>query len=455
MSISKPGTLGHKKGIKLSPAQMIALGFAGIILVGALLLMLPISNRGGGSIPFINALFTSVSATCVTGLSVYDTWTQFSGFGHVVLLMLIQVGGLGFMSIAVLFSLATGKRISLQQRMYISEAVSAEQLGGIVRLMKRVLLGTLVFELAGAALLAVRLCPELGFWRGVWYGIFHSVSAFCNAGFDLMGYLGHGSSLIPFADDWFFCGVIMLLVIVGGIGFAVWSDLYDNRLNWRKYSLHTKLVLTVTAVLLGVPAVVFFFTERNAAMAGMNVPERLLASMFQSVTLRTAGFYTIDNGELSPAGLLLSVVLMLIGGAPGSTAGGIKTTTVAVAALAVVCYIRGRADVNVFGRRLSSTLIRRAFCTIIFTISLAVFGTFLICAIQPLPMDQVLFEAFSAIGTAGITNGTTARLGAVPKLIIAALMFSGRVGNITLLLSAAEPRSVDKLRCPEGRVIVG
>lgn len=455
MNMSKLGNPGHRRGIKLSPAQMIALGFAGIILAGALLLMLPISNRNGQSIPFINALFTAVSSTCVTGLAVYDTWTQFSGFGHVVLLVLIQVGGLGFMSIAVLFSLATGKRISLRQRTYLSEAVSSEQLGGIVRLVKRVLMGTLVFELSGALLLALRLCPRLGFWRGMWYGLFHSVTAFCNAGFDIMGYLEPGSSLSLFVDDWMFNIVIMLLILIGGIGFAVWSDLYDNRFHWRKYTLHTKLVLTVTAILFVIPSVVFFFTEKNAAMAGMSVSERILASMFQSVTTRTAGFFSVDNGTLSPAGRLLTIALMFIGGAPGSTAGGIKITTLAVAVLAISCYTQGRADVNVFDRRLDSSLTRRAFCTIIFNLSLAVCGAFIISAVQPLPLDDILFETFSAIGTTGLTTGITSQLEVVPKLVISCLMYAGRVGSITVLITAAEPRSVDKLRYPEGKVIVG
>jgi len=455
MNTISPKPAGSKRGIKLSPAQIIALGFAAIILAGALLLMLPISNRDGGSIPFINALFTATSATCVTGLSVYDTWTQFSGFGHVVLLVLIQIGGLGFMSIAVLFSLATGKRISLRQRTYLSEAVSSEQLGGIVRLVKRVLMGTLVFELSGALLLSLRLCPKLGFWRGLWYGLFHSITAFCNAGFDIMGYLEPGSSLSLFADDWFFCVVIMLLVLIGGIGFAVWSDLYDNHLNWRKYSLHTKLVLLLTVIFLFVPSVLFFFTERSAAMAGMGFSDRILASMFQSVTLRTAGFSTVDNGALSPAGRLLSILLMFIGGAPGSTAGGVKISTVAVALLAISCYIRGRADVNVFDRRLDSSLIRRAFCTILFNLTLALCGVFIICTVQPLALDDVMFEAFSAIGTTGLSTGITSQLAVISKLVIITLMYAGRVGSITVLVTAAEPRSVDKLRCPEGKVIVG
>lgn len=444
------------RGIKLSPAQIIAAGFAAIILIGALLLMLPLSNRNGGSIPFINALFTAVSATCITGLTVYDIWSQFSGFGQVVLLVLVQIGGLGFMTLAATVSLAAGKRISLRERTYLSEAVSSSQLGGIVRLTRRILAGTAIFELSGALLLAIRFCPQFGFWRGLWFGLFHSITAFCNAGFDLMGYLEPGSSLMLYADDWWVSTVIMLLIIVGGIGFAVWSDLMDNRFSWRKYSLHTKLILSVTAVLLAVPTVIFFFTERNAAMADMSVSQRVLSSMFQSVTTRTAGYAGFDNGNLSAAGRLLTMLLMFIGGAPGSTAGGVKTSTVAVVILAISCYIRGRADVNCFDRRLEGSLIRRAFCTLMFNLLLAVCGIFLISAVQPmLPLEDVQFEVFSAIGTVGITAGITSELSAVSKIIIMLLMYAGRVGSLAVLVTASEPRSYDRLRNPEGKVIIG
>jgi len=447
---------GQRRGIKLSPAQTIAIGFAIIILTGALLLMLPVSNRDGGTIPFINALFTAVSATCITGLSVYDIWSQFSGFGHVVMLVLVQIGGLGFMTMAVMFSFATKKRISLRERTYLSEAVSASQIGGIVRLTRRILAGTAIFELGGALLLSFRFCPQFGFWKGLWYGLFHSITAFCNAGFDLMGCLEPGSSLTLYAGDWWVNVVIMLLVVIGGIGFAVWSDLLDNRWHWKKYSLHTKLILTATAVFVAVPTVVFFFTERTAAMAGMSGSDRLLSSLFQSVTTRTAGFAGVNNGALSPAGRTLTMLLMFVGGAPGSTAGGIKISTFAVVVLAIVCYIRGRADVNCFDRRLDSSLIRRAFCTLMFNLMLAICGIFIISSVQPaLPLEDVFFETFSAIGTVGLTAGITGELALVSKAVIILLMYAGRVGSLAVLVTAAEPRSYDKLRNPEGKIIIG
>ncbi len=441
--------------LRLSPAQTIAIGFAVIIFAGAVLLSLPISNRNGQSIPFINALFTAVSATCITGLSVYDIWSQFSGFGQVVMLLLVQTGGLGFMTVAVLFSFAMKKRIGLRERTFLSEAVSSNQLGGIIRLTRRILAGTAIFELGGAALLAVRFCPLFGFWKGLWYGLFHSVTAFCNAGFDLMGCLEPGSSLTLFAGDWWVNIVIMLLILIGGTGFAVWSALLDNRHHWSRYSLHTKLVLSVSAIFIVIPTAIFFFTEKNASMAGMDVPQRILSSLFQSVTTRTAGFAGIDNGELSGAGSLLTMLLMFVGGAPGSTAGGIKITTFAVMALSIVGYIRGKADVNVFDRRLESGVARRAFCTVLFNFSLAAVGMFLISWLQPLPLEDIIFEVFSAIGTVGLTAGITGELCGLSKLVIMLLMYAGRVGSLAVLLTADEPRSKDKLRCPEGKIIIG
>ncbi len=440
--------------VKLSPAQYIALGFAIIIFIGALLLMLPVSNRGGGSIPFINSLFTAVSATCVTGLSVYDIWSQFTGFGHAVILILVQIGGLGFMTLAMLFVFAMKKRIGLRQRTFLSEAVSADQLGGIVRLVRRILFGTLFFELAGTVLMAIRFCPQMGFWRGIWYALFHSITAFCNAGFDLMGRFEPGSSLMLYASDWLINLVVMALILIGGIGFSVWSDLYDNRFHWKKYSLHTRFVLLLSLIFVTVPAVTFFFTEQNAAMAGMGTSDRILASLFHSVSTRTAGFATVPNGDLSSAGKVLTMLLMFVGGAPGSTAGGIKISTFAVVIMAIICYIRGRADLNVFDRRLDKALIHRAFCTLMFNLSLALCGIFIILAAQPLPLEDVFYEVFSAIGTVGLSTGITSQLTVLSKMVIMVLMYAGRVGSLTVLVTAIEPRSVNRLRNPAGRIIV-
>lgn len=452
MTSSSIESIGRK--LRLSPAQYIALGFAVIILVGALLLMLPISSRDRQSISFFDALFTSVSATCITGLTLFDTWTQFSGFGHAVILLLVQIGGLGFMTLAILFTFIMKKRIGLRHRTFLSEAISVDQIGGIVRLIRRILIGTLVFEAAGTVLLAIHFVPELGFWTGLWYGFFHSVSAFCNAGFDLMGRFEPGSSLATVAGNWPFSLIIMALVLVGGIGFSVWSDLYDNRFSWRKYSLHTKFVLTVTLIFFAVPAVLFFLTERNASMAGMSVSDRVLTSMFHSVSIRTAGFFTVDVGELSPGGKILTMLFMFIGGAPGSTAGGVKVSTFTVAALAIICYIRGRDDINIFDRRLDKALVHRSFCTLLFNLSLALCGAVIILAAQPLSIEDVLFEVFAAISTGGMSLGITTQLGAVSRIVIMLLMYAGRVGSLTVLVTAIEPRSSNRLRNPVGKVIV-
>lgn len=440
---------------RLTATQTIALGFALIILCGAFMLMLPISNRLGGTIPFLNALFTSASATCVTGLVVYDTWTQFSVFGQVVILLLIQIGGLGFMTVAVLFSFAMKKRIGLRERSFLTEAVSSLRLGGIVRLVKRILIGTLTFEVLGAALLASRFCPILGLRRGLWFGLFHSVSAFCNAGFDLMGILKPYSSLTYFAGDVVVNLTVMALIVVGGIGFVVWNDIRDKGYHFMRYELHTKVILASTAALIFGSALLFFFSERNASMAGMRVPERILAAFFQAVTPRTAGFNTVDIAELSSSGTLLTMGLMFIGAAPGSTAGGIKISTFTVLLLAVAAYMRGQADVDVLHRRLDPMLVRRAFCTATFYFLLVLTGVLIICAVQMLPLTDVVFESLSAMGTVGLTRGITGELAPLSKYMIILLMYSGRVGSLTVIISVSEKLKPALVHNPIDKIIIG
>lgn len=440
---------------KLTAMQTIASGFALITLIGAFFLMLPVSNRSGATIPFLNALFTSTSATCVTGLVVYDTWSQFTLFGQVVIMLLIQLGGLGFMTVAVLFSFAMKKRIGLRERSLLTEAVSSLRLGGIVRLVKRVLFGTLMFESFGALLLATRFCPVFGFWKGLWFGIFHSVSAFCNAGFDLMGTVAPYSSLTSFAGDAVVNITVMVLIIVGGIGFVVWNDLRDKGFNYKAYDLHTKVILSSTAVLILVSAILFFITEWNWSMSGMSVPERILASLFQAVTPRTAGFNTIDTASLSSAGSLLTMVLMFIGAGPGSAAGGIKISTFAVVMFAVAAYMRGREDVDIFHRRLEPMLVRRAFCTAMFYFMLVMTGVVVICIAQPFPLDDVAFEALSAMGTVGLSTGITRDLNTLSRLVIILLMYSGRIGSLTVIISVSDKRKAVLLRNPVDRIIIG
>ena len=441
--------------IHLSATEKIAAGFALIILMGALLLMLPFSSRDGHSIRFLEALFTATSATCVTGLVVFDTWTQFTFFGQFILLLLIEIGGLGFMTVMVLFYFFMRKRISLQERGLISESISSMQVGGVVRLTKRVLIGTAVIELSAACLLAVRFCPRFGFWQGLWYGLFHSVSAFCNAGFDLMGQVEPYSSFVSYVGDWLINLVISLLIIIGGIGFVVWGDLWDNGLHIRRWSLHTKLMLSSTAILIFGGAALFLLTERGASMAGLSLGQRVLASLFQSVTCRTAGFNTIDIASLSGAGSLVTTLLMFVGAGPGSTGGGIKVTTAAVVLLSVIGYSKGKITTDAFHQRVDSDSTRRAFCSAVFAALLALGGALIILLAQNLPIRDVILEVFSALGTVGLSTGITRQLVPLSRIVIILLMYSGRVGSLTVILSVSENRSQSKTANPIGKVIIG
>ena len=441
--------------IRFSATLKIAVGFALIILMGALLLMLPIASRDGHSIRFLEALFTATSATCVTGLVVFDTWTQFTFLGQLIILTLIQVGGLGFMTVLVLFYFFLKKRISLRERGLISESISAMQVGGVVRLTKRVLIGTAVIELSAACLLAIRFCPRFGFWQGLWYGLFHAVSAFCNAGFDLMGRVEPYCSLVPYVGDWLVNLVIMLLIITGGIGFVVWSDLWDNGLHIKRWSLHTKIMLSATFILIFGGAALFSITERSASMAGLSAGQRGWASLFQSVTSRTAGFNTVDTASLSGAGSLVTTLLMFIGAGPGSTGGGIKVTTAAVVLLTVISFGKGKSSTDAFHHRIDSDSTHRAFCGAAFAALFALTGALIILIAQNLPLRDVILEVFSALGTVGLSTGITRQLVPLSRLVIILLMYSGRVGSLTVILSVSENRSQTKTTNPIGKVIIG
>ena len=442
-------------GIRLGAKQTLAVGFIVIILIGTLLLMLPISNKSGDSIHFLDALFTATSATCVTGLVVFDTWSQFTFFGQLIILILIQTGGLGFMTIAILFSMVLGKRIGLRERSFLMEAINSMQISGVVRLVKHILIGTLMFEALGAVLLSSRFYGEFGLWESIWFGIFHSVSAFCNAGFDLMGRIEPYTSLVPFQSDILVNLTVMALIVIGGIGFVVWDDLFRNKLDHKNYSLHTKIVLLSTAALITVSTVVFFMLESEASMKGMDYGERLLASFFQSITPRTAGFNTIDTAALSEAGSLYTMFLMIIGASPGSTAGGIKITTFVIIGLSLITYFRRFEDVNIFNRRLDPSIVRRAYFSATFYLFLMLAGTFIIVSSQNMLIEDALFEASSAIGTVGLTKGVTQGLSEISKLVIIALMYSGRLGSLTVFMAVTEKRCIRKLRNPEDKIIIG
>ena len=437
-----------KERKRLTSAQIIILGFSGVILLGALLLTLPLSSRSGVFTPFEDALFTATSAVCVTGLVVRDTATYWSAFGQGVILFLIQIGGMGVITVAASFTILSGKKISLMQRNTMQEALSAPSLGGIVRLTGFAVKATLLFELLGAAALAPVFCRDFGA-KGLWMALFHSVSAFCNAGFDLMGIREQFSSLTAYAAQT--AVTVMLLIITGGIGFLTWDDLRTNRWHWRKYRMQTKVILTSTGLLLVVPAVYFFLRE----FAALPLNQRVWLSLFQAVTPRTAGFNTADLTTLSEPGGYITMALMLVGGAPGSTAGGMKTTTLAVLLATAAATFRRREDAAFFGRRVDADAVRNAATIFLMYIVLFFGGALAISMLEGLPMYLCLFETASAIGTVGLTLGVTPGLGAVSRLILIGLMFFGRVGGLTLIFAALSGAKKTGSKLPQEKITVG
>jgi trk system potassium uptake protein TrkH len=439
----------------MSQMQFIAFGFLVLILAGTLLLMLPVSSRDHQWGNLINCLFTATSASCVTGLVAYDTWTHWTLFGQLVILIMIQIGGLGFVTIGVFVSIILRRKIGLKTRDLMQESVNTLQIGGMVKLAKKIVIGTVFFEGTGALLLMIRFIPQLGILRGIYYGIFHAVSAFCNGGFDLMGYQGEFSSLVNYYDDWLVNLVIMALIVIGGIGFIVWDDLSRNGLKWKKYMLHTKIVLISTFVLLFGSALLFWLFERDNLLVGMNVSGQILTSLFSSVTARTAGFNSVDTGSLTDASKLLTIVLMFIGGSPGSTAGGVKTTTIAVMFLYLKSTIQRSYGVNAFGRRLEDDVLKQASSIFMINMTLALGAAIFIMAVQNMQMSDVLFETFSAGGTVGMTTGITRDLLPVSRLVVAFLMYCGRVGSLSFALSFTQNKKIAKVRYPEAKITIG
>lgn len=448
--------MNRRKRAKLSSLQIIALGFSIMIAIGTLLLMLPWATRVPGGASFGDALFTATSASCVTGLVLRDTATYWSTFGQVVILLLIQVGGLGFMTIAMLFLLLLRRRLGLRQREVVVDSISYDRLGGLVPFIRRVLLGTLLAEGLGAALLSIRFTQDFGMRRGIYYGIWHAVSAFCNAGFDLMGaHSGEFSSFMAYAGDPLVILTLSGLILVGGTGFLVWNDLVQNKLRWRRYRLQTKIVLFVNLILVVGGGALFLLLERNNLGAGKAPGRQVLEALFAAVTPRTAGFNSTDTAALSSGSTLLTVVLMFIGGSPGSTAGGIKTTTVAVILLHTFSGIRREQSVNAFGRSIGDDALKRATSVLFSNLFLALTGALLICAVQPLPLTDVLFEAFSAIGTVGMTTGVTRSLLPLSRAVIVFLMFCGRVGSISFAVALLEKKALPPVTLPQERITIG
>lgn len=440
---------------KLSNVQIIAIGFALLALLGAVLLMLPISSADRTWTPFLPSLFTSVSASCVTGLILLDTATHWSFFGQLVIITLIQIGGLGFITIATVFLSFARKNLGLKNRSLMAESINTGKIAGLKEHVKTIVKGTLLIEGTGALLLSIPFMRELGVFRGIYYGIFHSVSAFCNAGFDLMGVKEPFSSFVSFSDNIFINIVLMLLITIGGIGFQVWADVKQNGFRIKRYSLHAKIVLVTSALLTFGGALLFFIFEQNALFSEVSAGKGLLYALFQSVTCRTAGFNTIELSSLSDPSVLLSAFLMFIGGSPGSTAGGIKTTSIAIVFLFLVSSMKASGKPQLFGRTLEDSAVKKASSVIGFNFSLAFIATLLISAGGQFKITDVIFETFSAMGTVGMSTGITRELNTVSVCIIMFLMFCGRVGSVTLASAFLEKKARPKIQYPSEEISIG
>lgn len=446
----------EKQKKKMSHTGGLAIGFALLILFGAFLLSLPVATRSGRGMDVLDALFTATSATCVTGLVVADTYQNWSLFGQIVIIMLIQIGGIGFITIGVYIAVLLKKKIGLKQREAIHESVNTIQVAGVVRLTKKIIKGTFLIEALGAVLLSFHFIPQTGsVIKGIYYGVFHSVSAFCNAGFDLMGAEAPYSSFVDYEGNVLINLVLMGLVIVGGIGFIVWDDVYRNKWHYKKYLLHTKVVIWATGVLILVGTGLFLIFEWNHLFADMTLKEKLLGAMFSAVTPRTAGFNTVDTASLSHSSKLLTVILMFIGGSPGSTAGGIKTTTMMVMLLVAVSNVKRTMGTNIFGRRLEEDVIKKAATVFIINLTLAMAACLILLGAQDFSLEDVIFEVFSAIGTVGMSTGITRELNGVSKMVIILLMYCGRVGSLTFALTFAQHKIAAPVQQPAEKIVVG
>ena len=435
----------------LTSFQLIILGFAGVILLGALILMLPVASASGAWTPFRESLFTSTSAVCVTGLVIYDSGSYWSGFGQGVILLLIQIGGLGVITMAATFLMLAGKNISLKERSAMQDAISAPAVGGIVRLTRFILKGTFFIELLGALAMLPVFCRDYGS-RGIWMSVFHSVSAFCNAGFDILGRPGNlYPSLTAYIADPLINIIVVLLIVTGGIGFLTWDDVCTHRLHLRRYRMQSKVILAATGLLILFPAILFFFTD----FSDLPMEQRFLASLFQAVTPRTAGYNTADLTAMTEASRAVMTVLMLIGGAPGSTAGGMKVTTLTVLTANAFATFRRRAEPQLFHRRLEGAAIRNASTILMLYLTLFFTGAVIISTAEGLPLSACLYETASAVGTVGLTLGLTPQLGTLSQWILIVLMFLGRVGGLTLIYAAYSGRDLSCARFPQEKITVG
>ena len=445
-----PEEIIHQKH-RLSSFQIIISGFVGVILLGALLLMLPISTTEGCITPFNETLFTATSAVCVTGLVVQDTGSYWSGFGQAVILALIQIGGLGVVTVAASFALLSGRKISLMQRSTMQDAISAPKVGGVVRLTQFILRGTFLIELLGAAAMLPVFCRDYG-WRGIWMAVFHSISAFCNAGFDILGTENNlYPSLTGYTGSPIINITIMLLIVIGGIGFLTWDDICEHKWHFHRYRVQSKVILAITGFLIVVPAAFFFFEDFSALPTGT----QLLVSFFQSVTTRTAGFNTVALSAMSSASKGIMILLMLIGGAPGSTAGGMKTTTLGVLLANAVATFRQRDNAQFFKRRIDCNTVKTASTILTMYLTLFFGGGIFISVYEHLPLSDCLYETSSAVGTVGLTLGITPQLHIPSQIVLIILMYLGRVGGLTLIYATLSGKKAGNAKLPQEKITVG
>ncbi|MBU3092461.1 TrkH family potassium uptake protein [Clostridium sp. CM028] len=446
-----------KKKSIYTPVRILALGFAIVIVIGAILLSLPIASQSGKITPFIDCIFTSTSAVCVTGLIVLDTGTYWTYFGKTVIMLLIEIGGLGFMSVATLVFLILGKRITLKERLVMQEAMNVNSLQGLVKMVRYVLIFTIYVQITGAVLFSTQFIPEFGIAKGIYYSVFHSVSAFCNAGFDL---IGNFNSVTAYASNSVVILTIAALIIIGGLGFYVWVEIYNCK-GTKRLSLHARIVIYSTIALVVLGAILMYIFEMNNAdtMQGMSIKGKFLSSVFASVSPRTAGFNSIPLGKMTTAGKFLTIILMFIGGSPGSTAGGIKTTTAIVIFMTIVSVVRGREDTEIFQKRISKEFVYKAFAVSLISLTIVISVTMILSITQSpnIPFEYFLYEATSAFATVGLTLGLTTKLTFVGKVIILLTMYAGRVGPLTIILALAKNKKSKSgnIKYPEGKILIG
>ncbi|MBE6747796.1 MAG: Trk family potassium uptake protein [Ruminococcaceae bacterium] len=440
---------------KFTYTQTIVLSFALLTLIGAALLTLPIASASGSVTPILNTIFTSTSAISGAGLVIYDTYSQWSLFGRIVILILIQIGNLGFIIVISMFSLFLRKRIGIYERRVLMQSEGTLRLSGVVKLLKRIFFVTFIVEGIGAAILAIRYCSEFGVGPGIELSIFHSVSAFCNAGFDLMGIREPFSSLTSYHDDPLVCVTLIVLIIIGGLGFLVWDDMINHKFDFQKYSLHSKLVFATNFILFVGGALLFLIFEDKNLFDGLPIWEKVLKAFFTSVTPRNAGFTILDCSQFSQGSEMLTDLLMFIGAGSGSTGGGIKVTTVAVLFVFTLAAARNNTHPQVFKRSIPTGTLKQAVAILIIYITAVFTATAIICTVDNFPITDTIFETISAISTSGLSKGLTTELSGVSKLVIIALMFGGRVGGLTLVLTLAEKKVNAPVDRPQENVIVG